>query len=106
MDDDEHLDPARVERRDLVVQDRDRVRVVLPGRRLEVLCDGYLRADPAQLKVTARATVSTGDIALLRSPTISGSVLDGAGAPVSGARVWGWPERGGTGAGASTEPDI
>ncbi len=59
---------------------------------------------PGQTVVAGRDT-DVADIVLAAAPTISGIVVDENGRPLEGAKLWGWPWDGGSGAGATSGPD-
>lgn len=72
---------------------------------IEALCNGYLTARVESVTVRTRETTRGVDVRLARAPSISGIVVDEAGAPVAKARVWGWPRGSGQGAGATSRAD-
>ena len=67
--------------------------------------DEHLSQFQSGVAVRAGETTQGIDFTLTSSPTISGRVIDESGAPIAGARVWGKPEKGGSGAGAKSKDD-
>jgi protocatechuate 3,4-dioxygenase beta subunit len=73
---------------------------------LSATLEGYLAAsaaEPAEARLGETRPGPT--LRLERAPTIAGLVVDEAGAPLAGVRVWGWPVGSGRGAGATTGAD-
>jgi hypothetical protein len=67
--------------------------------------EGFQSANLAGVTVRKLETSEADGLVLEPAKTVSGVVLDEAGAPVEGARLWGWPVGSGRGAGARTAAD-
>lgn len=70
---------------------------------VEVRAEGFVNTTVEQIDVRLGQVTAGVDLELERAPTISGRVVDEGGEPVAGARVWGWPDGSGTGAGARSD---
>ena len=72
---------------------------------VEALAEGFVTAKRAA--VTVRDGQATAGVDLMLSPasSIAGRVVDEAGAPLKGVRLWGWPESSGQGAGGHSRED-
>lgn len=70
-----------------------------------VKLDGYLKQFRSPITVEAGRDTLAVDFVLALAPSIEGLVVDEAGQPIEGARLWGWPESSGSGAGAKSGVD-
>lgn len=66
--------------------------------------DRYVSQFRQPFEVALASTTGDVDFVLVDSPTLSGRVVDVAGVPQEGLRVWGWPQSSGSGTGATTGP--
>lgn len=67
--------------------------------------EGYLHQFREPVVVEAARDTRGVDFVLERAPTIEGVVVDEAGRPLEGARLWGWPASIGAGSGAGAKSD-
>lgn len=65
--------------------------------------EGHLSLFQQPFEVAPTSTTAGLVLTLRDSPTIAGRVVDTAGVPQAGLRVWGWPESSGSGTGATTD---
>lgn len=70
-----------------------------------VVADGFLMTTETSLEVRAGEDRGGVELRPARAPSVSGTVVDQAGEPVEGVRVWGWPVGSGRGAGAMSGAD-
>jgi len=66
---------------------------------------GHLSEFRKPLTIEPRRHTEAGDFLLADAPVLSGVVVDPAGAPVAGAKLWGWPSTSGQGAGGKSADD-
>ncbi|MEM9378495.1 MAG: carboxypeptidase-like regulatory domain-containing protein [Planctomycetota bacterium] len=67
--------------------------------------EGWVDQFIAPVTVEAGRDAGPVDFALERAPTLTGRVVDVAGAPIEKVRLWGWPESSGSGAGTRSKAD-
>ena len=72
---------------------------------VSVKAEGYLSEFLQPVEVHLARTTGGQDVVLRRAPALRGRVVDGAGAPIEGVRLWGWPASSGSGAGADTDAE-
>ncbi len=69
---------------------------------LNVQADGFLSEFRKPIEVELGRFTDHVDFVLHKAPTLSGIVVDDAGQPVEGAKLWGWPKSSGSGAGGKS----
>lgn len=71
----------------------------------EALAKGYLTGKVAVVEVRGGQVTPGIDFVLDSAASISGRVVDAEGAPLAGAKLWGWPSSSGQGAGSRSAAD-
>lgn len=68
-------------------------------------CEGRLSQFKTPFEVKLGGFTDNVDFVLLAAPALSGIVVDEAGAPLQGVRLWSWPSSSGQGAGSTSGAD-